>query len=1056
MPSPADLELGKYLVERKVLGADAANRLFKVQDALERAGIRRPYGDLVLESGWVDGAALASALVDARQANRGFADPKARTPAEADVELLGKLPPDVQRSLGALSGELKLLGYERSATALAGDRAAAAMGMLRVVPKVAGETKLRVKAKDPAKLTPVPEQAPRPGTARRVAPAAATPAPTDPAAPPPEEPPPARRGPSRIPRYIAGVVSVAAIVLMIGLVARWALNRPAPVVAATPTPDFKYVPPDIIPSGTPAPKPTPSPTTSAPDEEVAEARKKYLESQEALAAKEWAEAQKLIAGQNLFEARKKLKLLRDGLSWTTFVQAHRAEIVEALQRIEDAPTASGDGVSGREYDLREESERRVDSASRDLLDLAAADLRRSRRVRARIKEERIDAMLRGGRRIRAATIAEATREDVRLVGQGADGPVDLLVAWDALDDASFTAAWKLVAKLTGADGWVDYGRAALERRSWKEAQAAFAEAARLDPSRKGRLPEPGVLLADPAVFRGPVCGAGRDSLEGRWSGADPDLAKDFVGDSGKVEMAAGSLRLQPQGDSLWTLRDLEVDGWVELEADLSGEGALVVAVLPDPAGRGAALLAGPSGIAVHEWDGGPKAALATSTHKPDGKRPLLVAFRQGLWRVRLGEQEVLTFPGPGPVRGRLRIGARGGPVVLGGLRIAARVPAHEMSRRLRSMDELLRSAGGSRGVVEAALSAEDEGAIARLPEEAKGLVAKAREAAARDGRVESLEAFDAAVKAAPEYAPSWYWRALARLATGDAAGARQDLATAVTKNAAFVEAHARLAALLLEAGEDAKAADSADEALRRRNGDPLALAVRGLLRVRKGDAALGRREMDLAVRLAGPADLEAWRLARRGLAVVRGPAAFGVRFVREESGLRIHAELAGAAAESTAAAYHSLATAAGVTGPARVAVFATRELRSAYRAAAGELAMDELDPAEAAARRLGFRGAWADAVAGALGSPERALPAAVLAEARRPGPNLAALVAAPEPGPARAWAAAHFLLRSDGGSRRPLLAAFAGDLAAGRPAAFVDAAAEAAWTKHLDSLEGAP
>lgn len=1123
MATPGDLEFVQYLVDRHILDADRANRALKSLQALEKRGIRRTAADLVVEAGWVDVGTLAGALLEARKGGRSFPDSKPRRPADADTAALAKLPPERQRDLGELSAELKILGYARSVAALAGDLAVGGAGLLKVAAP-AGEPKLRVKESGGTQRRPATAR--DGGTARRPAPAAPAPEAAD--APLPVRKPTLRKWKQRAIGFgwLAGM-AIAVLILVKFFILKEGPGGAGP--QASTSPEFKYIPPDEDGSGRsprptpPSPKPTPRELTA---EELAEQKRKFIAEQEEAAAKTFADAKKLLELQNYVPAKKKFVLLRDSLGWTEFVKKNLDAITQHLKDLEahvgtgfpgpgpgpgpDPGPIDSPGRSAYEERLgakTEEGLRRADAARKAVEADSAADAKRSKAVKAKLKDSRLDVSLWSGLTVKGAAILDLTRDDVRIVGAGPEGPVDLLVAWEAFDDASFLAVHRAIAKAMGPEGLLDLGRAAASRRLWKDAQAAFADAVKADAKLKDRVPDYGAVLSDPQALRGRATPAARDVLQVCYDGADPEALRDFVeivGAGGKIDSGASGFKLTPKGATLWALRDVGIAGEVEIDAVVSGEGRFAVGVPFDALGKGPLLTVGSEGVKLHRWDRADKGAIAEAAGV-SGETRVRIHVQRGIWRVRAGGREVLSGVWTESGSGLLVVGALDRPVIVKKLWIAARVAPGEIARRFRTHEAAMHPGAPTTDVV-SPLSVEDE--FYKLPAAVQADYDRARAralAAWREGGLDPAlgEILDRIVQAAPEYPAARFCRAAWRWASGLRAEAKRDLTAATVRNPEFAEARALLAAACLEDGDIEGAMTHASEALKRRPDLGAALAVQGQARFAQGDTRLAQVDLDLAARLTAADDIETWMRIRGVQALIRGPGAFAGKPARETARYAIFADGPKTSAESHAArldaAFNSCAELLKgawkdeLAGPkVRVTVFSTRESFAAWMAATGRggigaavfdplhrdaAVLDPVDPGEppealgrlAAAHFVScFSGgvpAMLAPLVNALGAPEKnRLPSGVLAGMRAASPSADSLRRPSETSLLEGWAVAQFLLYGEGGAHRKAVEKMLGELLNGKePQAAVEAGLSGLETRipdgvrsHLGTVEDSP
>jgi tetratricopeptide (TPR) repeat protein len=760
MATPYDIAFSGAATKQQFLDPEQVNRGVKVQKILGGLGISKTLAEVVVEAGWLDPDQARTLVAGIRRLGLEHPEFRPRTAAAADEAVLARLDPEARDRLESASRTLASLFYARSAAALAADLGIAPPApALRVVKK----------AEAPATPTPVPK---RPKTGPRPVFVADLP------------PPPPRRS-GVLGAVGAAAAALAAIVLLL-------VTRKPPPPELPPEPPFAVKPPapppppppprDPLPPPKSPDPPPPPPGDSDPEApgDVEKRRKEYLEQQERAAAGAYEEIKKLLADKRHASARRKLIFLRDSYGWTEFVKSRKEEIARLIRESEEA-VGMGDDPGGKEVTPTTERPtgpggERITEALKGLEDRLAADAKRFQAAKARLAGWKPELVLRGGQVVKSAAILDLTSEDLRVLGEVDGGPRDLLIAWEALDPASFIAVQRQIAKGQGAAGLFELGRVCILRGLWKEAKAAFEESAKADASYRLKTPDLAPVLTGRAAPRGTARRLGTDGLSIECSFAESDAAADFTPEgaaAGKLESAGGVLKLTPADTSLWRFKDVVFQRDVDAVFIVEGNGDLAVGFISPADGAGAVAFIGPSGAKLHRWKEGAGDVLAQSPEGPRPGLPVRVEIRGGIFRVCQGDRELLASSvADGPPPRHLLVGARGGEVAIRRLWISGRVDAAELAKRLGPAERLWG----------AALSGDFGRAAAPARDAEAASMAGMAETAMRNGDVEEAWSLvEESIRRAPDGAAAVALRALIHLRLGDGrlALADADLALAL-------------------------------------------------------------------------------------------------------------------------------------------------------------------------------------------------------------------------------------------------------------------------------------
>ena len=609
MASPHDIVFGGAAAKQRTLTAEQVNLGTKVQKILAELGISKSLAEIAVEAGWMELDRALAIVTGLRKLGVDHPELKPREASDADEAVLDRLSPAARKRLESASRTLASLFYARGAGTLALDQGSPAAAAARP-PRKAG---------DPTP-TPVPARRYKHPVLDAVA------------------PPPRKSG--ALGAILACVAALAAIIgLLMVKKNRTPVPEPEPPPIAAKPPPPPRGPPPPAPKPPPPPAPAadepddPTPRDPATDTGVEEKRKLYIEEQEREAARRFEEVKKLLAEGRPASARGMLKRLKEEFGWTEFVKSRTDELARLSKDAEGdsgAPTMTDDPSEPAPEAVAEgPALPAMAAALKRLDDGAASEARRAAAAKKVFAGAKADLALRGGKLVKGAEIIDVSREDLRVRGELDGAKVDLLLAWSALEPASFLSIQKQISKGQGTAGLFELGRACLQRRLWKEAKAAFDECAKLDAAWKPRLPDIGAVLADPAVLRGARrMGDGKILVD--YSSADPEQAAEFLpvgGTGATISIAGGSIKISCKQDALWSVKDLAFDGDMDVTFEVEGPGEAIVGFQSDPQ----------QPFPVFHFGAGKPASF-------DPTRPVTIERRGLSLRARQGDRELLALP----------------------------------------------------------------------------------------------------------------------------------------------------------------------------------------------------------------------------------------------------------------------------------------------------------------------------------------------------------------------------------------------------------------------------
>ncbi|HVE42318.1 MAG TPA: DUF1570 domain-containing protein, partial [Planctomycetota bacterium] len=463
---------------------------------------------------------------------------------------------------------------------------------------------------------------------------------------------------------------------------------------------------------------------------------------------------------------------------------------------------------------------------------------------------------------------------------------------------------------------LEAGKLAVRRNALSAAKVLFEQAVKVDRSLADLVPDLARLSGGVGTLRGQSEILG-DTLSIRYDFQSQEHAKDFkISANAKIVPGTGSFVLE--GERLfWGLPgDLKFNGRIRISADalaISGHAGYVVGVASEVTPGELDLL-----VALVQPDGGYR---VIRLHRQGGQEVL----SQGMLAVRSGTIEIGIDGG----RAEFRVGGvttwTGSlpeftllqPVVGGnGFQDSAvQVSYRALKFEGRASPEWIRRLQSERlTIIEAELSkdrrttrqeraAEDDssrnfgdGLETPLPLEAElgdvipPKVAKAYadgrawlqklEKAKSDQQISHLsgqvrQCLEDAIREAPWFPLTYFYRAEWRYQEGDAAGAMRDLAEAAANQEGFVEARVARAELLLHEGKYAEAEKEIEGSLILIPDLAHARLTRALLHYYGGRETEAVAELELARRLE-PTDVSLRRQAKRMRNIVAGPRWSGV------------------------------------------------------------------------------------------------------------------------------------------------------------------------------------
>jgi tetratricopeptide (TPR) repeat protein len=456
---------------------------------------------------------------------------------------------------------------------------------------------------------------------------------------------------------------------------------------------------------------------------------------------------------------------------------------------------------------------------------------------------------------------------------------------------------------------IEAGKAAVRRGAFEPARRLFTQAVRIDGTTADLIPDLARLSGGIGTLRG------RAELQGetiaiRYDFQSAEQARDFrFSPNTKALPVGGALALEGEG-LFWAMPgDLKFSGRIRVSADPAGIGGagyavgvaaeitpgdpdlFVALVQPDrgyrlsrirtkgqPETVGEGGLNGRSGMIEFSVDAGKAELRVGGVTLWTGSLPEFTMLQPvaGAWAFQEGKVQVSYRS--------LRLEGRASPEGIRRLQSERlTVMEAELSRERRTTSEERTAASGFRSFgdgMTTPLSLETE--LAELiPLKVKMSYAAGRtylrqlERAKSDQLISRLwgqvrQTIEEAIREAPWFPLTYYYRAEWRLAEGDVAGAMRDLGEASANQEGFVEARVARGELLVRDGKYKEAAKEIDEALVLAPDLARARLTRALLNYYAGRDADAVLELELARRLE-PGDMFVRRSAKRLRNIIAGP-----------------------------------------------------------------------------------------------------------------------------------------------------------------------------------------
>src|SRR5262245_46897385 len=321
---------------------------------------------------------------------------------------------------------------------------------------------------------------------------------------------------------------------------------------------------------------------------------------------------------------------------------------------------------------REEGAAKVAEARRNVEQDLEREKKEAEAFEKRFANFRADIKLTSNHTYKQALITGFTSDELGLKPSDSEA---VNIPWSLVDPESIGAVAHHVYRSSTADDLLALARFLVDRRMWKEAQAALHQLKKLhggyDGLADGFDEAAAPLLTGKGHFQGALKTTGPTGLRLAYDFSDPAQAVDFRGPTDGLTLEKGTLTLEAKKHKEWTIGDVELEFWdeFEIEGTASAEGALSVVFDWRPQSEfyivelgpaGTVLKKGKSFLSAKELSNNAKAALK-------GEQKFRVTVRKRKIVVAIAGQPVFTYEdaaGEGETRGLVKLGVTSGKAVL--------------------------------------------------------------------------------------------------------------------------------------------------------------------------------------------------------------------------------------------------------------------------------------------------------------------------------------------------------------------------------------------------------
>ena len=555
---------------------------------------------------------------------------------------------------------------------------------------------------------------------------------------------------------------------------------------------------------------------------------------------------------------------------------------------------------------REEGTARLAAARKAVDEDLEREKKEAEAFARRFADLRVDVKLSSNQEYKNALITGFNADELRVKADGRDIAV---IPWLMVEPETVAAVARHVYRGETADDLLALARFLVDRRLWKEAQAALHRLKKVGEEHESLVDgfdeAAAPLLTGKGLFQGALKTTGATGLRLAYDFSDPSQGDDFKGNSEGLKVEAGKLTLSSDEPETWTVGDTDLEFWeeFEIEAAVNVQGALLVAYNQRPGQDFYVLELGPKGTFLKK---GKSLKAAKEISKNDkavlkGDQKVRVTIRRRKVSVTIAGKPAFSFEdaaGESQTRGRLHVGVSGGKTVfasplvfdgqanpdylrkkIGTVEMAARRSVSKDLGDVRELeakqlaDRLL--GGGDDGISGDGLVIEFLKPT-ELPEYLEVKAALAHRYSSPEGYEKSMKKLDEWLEKHAGFPSLWYLKGIRHFNHYELGEARDCFEKAVALFPNFYEAHYQSARTWWYAREFAKALEQAKKSLEIRPDYANAHVLLGQMAFALDKKA--SREADITFRVAEKLDADPAEMLherRRVRMLTRGPRDLG-------------------------------------------------------------------------------------------------------------------------------------------------------------------------------------
>lgn len=550
------------------------------------------------------------------------------------------------------------------------------------------------------------------------------------------------------------------------------------------------------------------------------------------------------------------------------------------------------------------------------------DLEREKKEAAaferRFADYRLDVKLTSNQVYKQALVTGFSADELGLKTTERDA---VTIPWSMIVAESVAAVANHVYRGDSVDDLQALARFLVDRRLWKEAQAALHRLKKLDDEYEGLADAfdevAGPLLTGKGLFQGAFKTIAPSGLRLAYDFSDPAQGDDFRGQTEGFKIEGGKLTLEAEKQRTWSIGDFELEflDELEFEAKATVTGALLVVFHRRSDGEFYMVEAGPGGTFLKKGKSvsGAKEIAKNANAVLKGEQKIRVTVRKRKVIVAIADRPALTFDdaaGEGEARGMFQIGVSGGKAVFGpNFIVSGQVNPDYLRKKIGTVEMAVRRSvskdlaevrdlnaqeqanlilGGSPQGISSDLLLLEFLRVQDLPDYDKLKQGLSSSYWQPGDMEEATKRLDEWLEKHGGFPSLWYLKGMQHLRRSELGEARDKFAKALALFPDFYEAHYQMAATWQYAREFEKALQETQKALDIRPDYPNAHMLRAQMRfaIDKSAGAEADRELRVAEKLDADS-AEILQLRRWVKMQTRGPRDLGCIYEWESKNYRI-------------------------------------------------------------------------------------------------------------------------------------------------------------------------